>query len=219
LALGIALATCALGVYMTYNRASWLGAVVTLLVFLVLRPRMRRLLLPLLVLAAVLAVVFWQSVVSSPAVTERLLEDESVGYRTTVLRLALDMARDDPLFGLGYNNFGAIARRDYGWDPNSLFGIDPPAHNSYTFLLVSGGLVTLLPYLAWLGLLGWQGVRRYREKAAPAWTRDALAAGAAALLTYVLASGTFDNVHHVAMNLIFYAVIGGIWGATERRRS
>ncbi|MEZ4770757.1 MAG: O-antigen ligase family protein [Caldilineales bacterium] len=215
IALATALAICALGVYMTYNRASWLGVAVSLLVLLALRPRMRRMLLPLLLLASALALVFWQTVVNSPAVTERLLEDDSVGYRTTVLRLALEMSADHPIFGRGYNNFGAIARRSYGWNPNPLFGIDPPAHNSYTFLLVSGGLVALLPYLAWMALLAWQGVQRYRASAS-AWTRDALAAGAAVALTYFLASGTFDNLNHLAMNLIFYAIIGGIWGATER---
>ncbi len=132
-----------------------------------------------------------------------------------MLRLALDMAADNPVFGLGYNNFGSIARRNYGWNPNLLFGIDPPAHNSYTFFLVSGGLVALLPYLAWITLLAWQGFQRYRSRGASALDRDALAAGAAVFLTYFLASGTFDNLNHLAMNLIFYAIIGSIWGATE----
>ena len=215
LALAAALAICALGVYMTYNRASWLGLAVSLVVLLALRPRMRRLLLPVLLLAGALALVFWQTVVNSPAVTERLLEDNSVGYRATVLRLALDMARENPLFGRGYNNFGSIARRTYGWNPNPLFGIDPPAHNSYTFLLVSGGLVALLPYLAWMALLAWQGVQRFRSATSP-FIRDALAAGAAVALTYFLASGTFDNLNYLAMNLIFYAIIGSIWGVTEQ---
>ena len=47
--------------------------------------------------------------------------------------------------------------------------------------------------------------------------KDALAAGAAIFLIYTLASGTFDNFNHTAMNLIFYAAIGSIWGATEPR--
>ncbi|MCB0228509.1 MAG: hypothetical protein KDH90_05150, partial [Anaerolineae bacterium] len=55
LVLAASLAICALGVYMTYNRASWLAVAVTLVVLLALRPRMRRMLLPVLLLAAVLA--------------------------------------------------------------------------------------------------------------------------------------------------------------------
>ena len=89
------------------------------------------------------------------------------------------------------------------------------AHNSYTFLLVSGGLVALLPYLAWMALLAWQGVQRFRSATSP-FIRDALAAGAAVALTYFLASATFDNLNYLAMNLIFYAIIGGIWGVTEQ---
>lgn len=214
IALAGALAICALGVYLTYNRAAWLAVAVTLVALILLRPAMRRLLTPLLLAAAVLALVFWQSVVNSPAVTERLLEDDSVGYRTTVLRLAVQMTAEDPLFGLGYNNFGDQARRHYGWDPNSLFGVDPPAHNSYTFILVSGGLAALAPFLAWMALLAWDGLRRYRRSRSSL-DRDALAAAAAVCLIYFLASGTFDNVNHVAMNLIFYAIVGSVWGATE----
>lgn len=223
--LPLALAFIALGVYMTYNRASWLAVVITLVTLIVLRPRMRRLLLPVLLVAAILALIFWQSVVSSPVVNERLLQEASIGYRTTVAQLALDMVRSDPLFGLGYYNFGPIAKETYGWDPAPLFGVYPPAHNSFMFVLVSGGLLALLPYLTWFGLVAWQGGRRYlaagrlpltsllRED-----TRDALAAGAALLLLYFVASGTFDNVEAVQMNLIFFTAIGAIWGATEPAR-
>ena len=34
------------------------------------------------------------------------------------------------------------------------------------------------------------------------------------LLSYAVASATFDNGDHVIMNLIFYMAIGAIWGAT-----
>jgi O-antigen ligase len=218
-ALPLALVFITLGVYMTYNRASWLGVVITLLVMVALRPRLRRLLLPVLLLLAILALIFWQSVVSSPAVNERLLEDQSLGYRTTVAQLALDMVQDDPLLGLGYYNFGPIAKQRYGWDPAPLFGIYPPAHNSLMFILVSGGLMALLPYIAWFGMVAWQGARRYLASAGSEETRDVLAAGAALLLLYFAASATFDNVEAVKMNLIFWTAIGAIWGGTQRSAS
>jgi O-antigen ligase len=213
--LPLALAFIALGVYMTYNRASWLSLVITLLVFMVLRPRLRRLLLPLLLGLALLALVFWQSVVSSPVVNERLLEDSSLGFRGQVAQLALDMVRDDPLFGLGYYNFGPIAKERYGWDPAPIFGEYPPAHNSLMFILVSGGLLALLPYLAWFGLVAWQGARRYLTAVDDPETRDVLAAGAALLLLYFAASVTFDAVEATKMNLIFWTAIGAIWGGTQ----
>jgi O-antigen ligase len=214
--LPVALACITLGVYMTYNRASWLGVAITLVVMTMLRPRLRRLLLPALLVLAILALIFWQSVVSSPAVNERLLEDQSIGYRSTVAQLALDMVRDDPLLGLGYYNFGPIAKERYGWDPAPLFGVYPPAHNSLMFILVSGGLMALLPYLAWFGMAAWQGARRYLTSPGQEETRDVLAAGAALLLLYFAASATFDNVEAVKMNLLFFAAIGAIWGGTQR---
>ncbi len=214
--LPIALAFVALGVYMTYNRASWLGMAITLLVMGALRPRLRRLLLPVLLVLVILALVFWQSLVDSPAVTERLLEDQSIDYRSTVAQLALDMVSEDPLLGLGYYNFGPIAKQRYGWDPAPLIGIYPPAHNSLMFILVSGGLLALLPYVAWFGMVAWQGARRFLASAGRDETRDVLAAGAALLLLYFVASATFDNVEAVKMNLIFWTAIGAIWGGTQR---
>ncbi len=214
--LPVALAFIALGVYMTYNRASWLGMVITLLVMGALRPRLRRLLLPAVLALAILALVFWQSVVNSPAVNERLLEDQSIDYRSTVAQLALEMVRDDPLLGLGYYNFGPIAKQRYGWDPAPLIGIYPPAHNSLMFILVSGGLLALLPYLAWFAMVARQGARRFLASADQEETRDVLAAGAALLLLYFVASVTFDNVEAVKMNLLFWTAIGAIWGGTQR---
>jgi O-antigen ligase len=217
--LGVALV--AIGAYMTYNRASWLAIVITVVLLALLRPRMRRMLLPVFAGALLLAVIFWPAITQSAVFSERLLEDNSLGYRTTALNLALTMVRHDPLFGVGYYNFGSIAKEVYGWDPFKLFGIYPPAHNSYSFLLVSGGLLVLLPYLAWIILLAWGGIKRYRVlgKLPPSLERgqaqDALAAGMAMLLSYAVASATFDNGDHFIMNVIVYMAIGAIWGATE----
>ena len=105
----VAVGIVALGAYMTYNRASWLAVVISVVVLAVLRPRMRRMLLPVLIGAALLALVFWPVVSQSAAVNERLLEDNSLDYRSTAFTLALDMVRKDPLIGLGYNNFGPTA--------------------------------------------------------------------------------------------------------------
>lgn len=217
LLLPVALLFIALGVFLTYNRASWLGVVITVVVFALLRPRARRLLLPLLLVAAILAAIFWQNITASAAVNERLLNESSLDYRGTVARLALDMARENPIFGQGYYNFGPIAKERYGWDPSPVFGYYPPAHNTLMFVLVSGGLLALLPYVGWFAMTAWQGLRRYTAT----WSdevRDVLAAGAALLLLYFSASITFDNVDAVSMNMIFATTIGAIMGATKTPR-
>lgn len=203
----------ALGVFMTYNRASWLGAALAVLILVLLRPQARRLLLPVLLAAAIAALVFWQAVISSPAVAERLLEDNSINYRTISANLAFEMARRAPFLGIGYGNFGFEAQETYGWRPFLEFDAVAPSHNSYLFVLVSGGLAALLPYLAWFALIARDGWMRRRTAAGPA--RDALAAGLAVFLTYVLAAGAFDNAQTSYMNLLFFITLGAIWGATE----
>lgn len=220
LGLAAAVAFVAVGVFMTYNRASWLGMVLTLLVFIILRPGARRVFLPVLLVGVVLAALSWQTVVNSPAVTERLLEENSVDYRTEALTLGLDMVRRQPLFGVGYTNFGFVAAERYGWDPAPRLDTVGAAHNSFLFVLVSAGLVAFLPYLAWIILLAREGVRRWLhlsrapDRAAAAGDLDALAAGTALFLTYFLASATFDNAQTYIMNLIFYVGVGAIWGVT-----
>lgn len=211
-----------LGVFLSYNRASWLAALLAVLVPVLLRPRARRLLLPVLLVAALLVAIFWQSVVASPAVSERLLQDNSLDYRTTAIALGLDMVRRQPLFGLGYGNFGFEALETYGWNPHDTFNSFAASHNAYLFVAVSGGLAALLPYVAWFGLVAWGGVKRYRQgrrggepEAAVEMRRDVLAAGMALFLAYVLATATFDNAQAFYMNLVFFVALGAVWGATE----
>ena len=146
---------------MTYNRAAGC-VVISVVVLAVLRPGMRRILLPVLIGGALLALVFWPVVSQSAAVNEPLLEDNSLDYRSTAFTLALDMVRKDPLIGLGYNNFGPIAERGPRLGSFRDLWIYPPAHNTYTFLLVSGGLLGCCPI--WLDdVVGLGGAKRYRR--------------------------------------------------------
>lgn len=217
----VGLGFVAVGAFMTYNRATWLGILVTVVAFLALRPAARRLLLPPLAAAGILLAVFWTSVVNSPVVTERLLEDRSVDYRATAAELSLAIARQEPLLGVGFSNFGVEAARRYGWDPAARLDQWGAAHNSFLYVLVSGGLLAFLPYVAWIGLLAWGWLQRWRrglaepDVAARDHHLDALAAALAMFLTYFLASATFDNAETPIMNLIFFVGWGAVWGATR----
>ncbi|MDW8316995.1 MAG: O-antigen ligase family protein [Anaerolineae bacterium] len=219
--LAVGLGFVAVGAFMTYNRASWLGLVVTLATFVVLRPAARRLLLPPLAVAGVLAALFWSSLVSSPVVTERLLEERSVDYRTTAAELSVAIAQQEPLLGVGFSNFGVEAARRYGWDPAGRLDQWAAAHNSYLYVLVSAGLLAFLPYAAWIALLAWGWLQRWRRGLTEPngllreGLLDALAAGLAMFLTYFLASATFDNAETPIMNLVFYVGWGAVWGATR----
>ena len=59
------------------------------------------------------------------------------------------MVRQSPLLGVGFDNFGTQAIRQYGWDPHAGVGTTMPStHNSFVYVLVSGGLLAFLPFLA-----------------------------------------------------------------------
>jgi heptosyltransferase-3 len=86
----------------------------------------------------------------------------STGIRIELLRLAVDLAREHPVAGVGYANYveaherAAVAR--YANDPSGRAILREPwihasnPHNEYLMQLVGGGALALGLFLAWLGL-------------------------------------------------------------------
>ncbi|HEY63657.1 MAG TPA: O-antigen ligase family protein, partial [Caldilineae bacterium] len=132
------------GIGMTYVRAAWLAALVALLIFGVYDRRLRRVVLPAYLIVALLVFLFWGALSQSWVVRERLSSYRPIEYRLTAFSLTWRMIAHNPLFGIGYGNFGRAAMRLYGWDPDRNIYVDPSPHNTFLFILASGGFVALL---------------------------------------------------------------------------
>jgi hypothetical protein len=120
--------------------------------------------------------------------------------RRMVLEASWNGFVESPVVGLGYFNFieysNTIAdiRR-------STYGVGYPTHNSFVEVLVEGGLVAFVPFLAhW-----WQYARRFRLAVAAARRRDTVVSAAVAGFPVMLISTLFANV---LMVYSFWAVCG-----------
>ena len=143
----------------TYSRGGFLAAG-ALALFYILRSRRR---LPALagVLTAALLVVpilpdaFWQrmSTIKAPEVSARdgdKEDDTSARSRLHFWSVAVDMAADHPLFGVGYNSFNrAYDRYD---DLDGAFGRKRSVHSAWFGLLAELGYPGLLLFFAQLAL-------------------------------------------------------------------
>jgi hypothetical protein len=221
LIVGAALVCVLAGVFLAYVRGGWLAALLGIAVLILLNPRMRRALIPLIPLILIATLLLSGiSLVNPETVESRLTSEEPIAYRLRALEIALAMVRESPLLGVGFDNFGTQAIRQYGWDPHAGIGTTMPStHNSFVYVLVSGGLLAFLPFLAIFIGLARRGFtfwrlptdaerrRSNRELAAVLW---------ATLAAYVAAIATFDVFNAQYTNLIFFVIMGTLLGNLEQ---
>lgn len=161
----LAVAVCF--IFLSFSRASWLGALAVLLGLVYLYPafmiRLGLLATPLVTAALSVGVMSHQLDWAS----ERLYSEESVGSaldRLPAFLAAVRMFEAKPLFGWGYQNFELYDRRfqervfDLANDNK-----DHANHNAYLTILAEQGAVGLLLYLApplWLLARSFSAYRR-----------------------------------------------------------
>jgi O-antigen ligase len=148
--------------YFTYTRGPILG-IATVSVFMVLLANRAR--WPsVLALAVTAALVFaaWNHLSSSGIYKERFGVTQTIAVRQGIQRESVDLFRQKPLFGWGYNTFDR-AKLTLP-NPNPLI-VNETSHDTYLTVLVELGIIGLallvLPWavIAWRALAaGWQGL-------------------------------------------------------------
>ncbi|MFH1085269.1 MAG: O-antigen ligase family protein [Chloroflexota bacterium] len=136
------------GVFMCMNRSGWAGLAISLFIMALFVKRFRGIFLLILLGAAVAAAVYWVVIVSSATVLERLTAQGPIEYRRETWQVAWNMIRDHPLFGLGWDNFRQLYMRYARWD--IYLRATPTPHNTYLWVVLTGGLVALAPFLLML---------------------------------------------------------------------
>lgn len=212
--LGVLLAL-AVGSFMCYNRAGWAAFIASLLVMLPFYPRFRKVFLPVFIAAVVLLVVTWGVVSATPAIRERLQAEGPIIWRMQVLGTAWKMIKAHPFTGVGQGNFAALytlyargAAYQYA-DPNARVLMSP--HNSLVYILVHGGLMTLVPYLGFMLSAFWVTLRFYLS-IADAKARSLIVATWGAFVAYLLPSMAGDTVIFAFGAVLFYVLVGGVLG-------
>ena len=200
-----------LAVYMTFVRAGWAGLLLSLLTLAALWPRFRKPFLAVLVLGGLLLALNWAEVTSSYVYTERLTFTKSIDYRAEGMNLAWRVFMRYPLVGVGFANFGTIAAKEFGWQPERW--VPPSPHNSYLYIAVSGGLLALIPYLLMFLSILWDGWTLYwRGRRDASVDRPMLAAFLAAVVGYLAPIATLEIEASKFTNMLFYLIVGGVLG-------
>ncbi|HEY3108098.1 MAG TPA: O-antigen ligase family protein [Chloroflexota bacterium] len=159
--LGLALGGVAL--VMTLSRGGWIAFALSLALFCLLAHR--RGWLPLTAPLVCAVVVVAAGLLFQDAIVGRLADDDngSAHSRLPLMRLALRIIADQPLLGIGANNY-SLVMTDYVTPDFSDYGGEwlYIVHNKYLLVWAEtglGGLIAFLCYLLatiWAGWRGWQ---------------------------------------------------------------
>jgi hypothetical protein len=175
---GLTVMTCLIGLLLTGSRGGWLTLSVIGLVTVALRPRrIQFLLIPLTVFVIIMIVPQEYlgralSIGSLLGLTEEA-PDQSFYWRMNALKIASALFLDNPVLGVGTNN--------YGWhfqEYSKVLGLPDlgqglAAHNAYAEVATEQGIVGLIAFLGLLGVAGTSLVRVQRSLQAAGRVKDA----------------------------------------------
>jgi hypothetical protein len=208
---GLFLTTTA-GCFLCYNRGAWLALGSGLFTMLILRREYRRILGPILLLAVLGALVYWEGIAGSAVVTERLTNTSSLRFRMTMLDASMKILGDHLLFGVGVDSFSHYFL-EYGGHWETLAFDLPMPHNTYILVMVTMGLLAFVPYLmVFLSVIGEMlgGIRR-------AMTDEEIdgalvVAGLASVVVYMVSAVSADLYVSAFSSLVVFTISGGVVG-------
>jgi len=201
-----------MAMFYTYKRAAWISMLVGFLIMQFFYPKFRRIFWVLVMVFSLILIVTWDQISQSEVMTERVSKDWETGHgRTDRAAVALELWREKPLFGYGFNQFEDVS----GFDA---------VENFYLHILVSAGLVGFLPFIAFLALIVKDSILIYRrvpQNPRLFLDRKLIAVFWAAFSTYLVKSLT--GAQGVAIvHYLFYLLIGAMIGSQgeliERRK-
>ena len=169
------------------------------------------LLFPTLALGILGTIAFQDNLTSNPLFTERISSQGPIEGRFSQLTLGLRFFMDDPLLGIGFDNFRIITLARGATEIIN-------THNSFLFILVSSGLAGLLPYLAAFALVckealegsRWLGAKGEGHLLAPLWI---------ALICYLANAMVIDMVSAPYLNMAFFFLVGSHMGLLDGLRA
>jgi O-antigen ligase len=136
----------AVGVLLTYTRASIGAALGVAVLIMLLRRRSRLTVVGVLVCAGVLIAASWGKIETTAAYRERLSNRTNIEARALIQDWSLQLARQRPFFGWGYGSFDQV-KRTADLRTNGVpiaFGEESTSHNTFLTILVENGMVGLL---------------------------------------------------------------------------
>jgi O-antigen ligase len=194
------------GLYLTYKRASWVATLISLLVMFCFYPKFRKLFIVLLLLAALGLVLTRESLAESPVVTDRLTYKwETANGRTQRWEEAWALWRKSPIFGHGFRQYEVLANQQ-------------AVESQYFHVLVSAGLVGLVPYMLMLSVVFKDSIAIFRRSPSdPRFfvDRELTVAFWAGYSTYLTKASTGVMLVPIT-NILVFAFIGALVGSQKQ---
>ena len=198
------------GNFFCYNRGAWLALAVGFVVLL-LEQRYRQLLLPAMMVAAAVALIYWEAVSASAVITERLSNPTSIRFRLNLLETSREMILDHLAFGVGVGNF-SYYYLDYGGTWEDLAYDLPMPHNTYILVLATMGLAGFVPYLLIFLSTAWSLLRSYWRRRSGDAGRALAVTGLAAVVMYMVSAAAVDLYVNVYTSFVLFFISGSIIG-------
>ena len=209
------------GIYFCMNRSGWVGLAVSLLTMGIFVRRFRRIFVMLALLGAILASTYWALIVTSTTFQERVTAERPIEYRMEAWDVAFRIIKDNPVFGIGYENYSHVYKRYARWD--IYLRATPTPHNTYLWVMLMGGAVAFVPFVLLIAAILISALtslgRRGPEDDQPPENELAgvFLASMAAILVPALVMDILSGYYNT---MIMFYIIGSFLGmaAGERRR-
>ena len=164
------LALGGVAVSLTLRRSVYVSAFLGLAAMLVSGGKVRRNVAIILAAGALATIISWQQLSTSKFYSERIVSIGPLYNRAIVQATAWNVFKHYPVFGIGAGNFADVAGEyliPYKNIPASYGrGIKSP-HNSYLRIMVEGGSVAFVPFLAMLLLMMHTSIQAYKRASGP----------------------------------------------------
>jgi len=209
------------GLFASYSRGGWLGAIAGAGALAITAGRRSAALAGIALLLAVVLGLLGEFSVLPPAVTDRLdtitdnlrifdagevaITDENFAIveRMAHWQAGWRMFRSAPLVGVGTGNFNA-AYPDYFVAPWAIS--QGHAHNYYIHTLAESGILGLLSYVLLVGTMLFEALRMRRQLRGTIWGAGAV--GVCGIIAAVAGHNIFENLHVLNLGI----QLSGVWG-------
>lgn len=181
-------------VFLTFSRGIWVGMIPVLCTLLWILQR--RILITSVIAASVLIAI---AVAVSPALQARMksftdMKHKSNSERMTIWRANIEEFKDEPVFGVGYQQNGPPLLKEYFARLGEPDAFASHAHNVYLNFLSGTGLVGLLLYLGFVLGTFWIGIKNVRKLSTDkGWLYYAALAGTGAIAIFIVGGLTEYN--------------------------
>lgn len=208
------------GVFFCMNRSGWIGLMISMAMLALFVKRFRRVFIILVLIGAVVGSIYWVMILTSTVVQERLTAEGPIEYRMQAWDVALRMARDHPLLGVGYDNYRHYYPRYAWWD--IYLRATPTPHNTYLWVMLMGGIVAFGPFMLFLLAIAFGALcirRQARDTAGVPYSEHELAGVFLASMAAIFAPAfVMDILAGYYNTMIMFLIMGAFFGMIQGER-